>query len=232
MLDILSDPRQTGLVAVCTPEEMPVSETLELADRVREETTVQLSAVVVNRVLPELFGQREEEVFEQLARARTPQALLSERAGGRWRPVLEAARLAVTMRRTRPTHSAAAGRAARRRAGALLPVPVRSQLGLRTTRQVAARRWARSSGLMTGRLRGVAAGAAHDGHRSVANDQPSGQRVQLLAAKEIVIACGPGRGGQDHHRGRSGRHGRRRARAARCWCSPSTRPGGWPTRSG
>ena len=31
MLDILSDPRQTGLVAVCTPEEMPVSETLELA---------------------------------------------------------------------------------------------------------------------------------------------------------------------------------------------------------
>ena len=36
MLDILSDPRQTGLVAVCTPEEMPVSETLELAERVRD----------------------------------------------------------------------------------------------------------------------------------------------------------------------------------------------------
>ena len=31
MLDILSDQRQTGLVAVCTPEEMPVNETLELA---------------------------------------------------------------------------------------------------------------------------------------------------------------------------------------------------------
>ena len=40
MLDILSDPRQTGLVAVCTPEEMPVTETLELAGRVRDETTV------------------------------------------------------------------------------------------------------------------------------------------------------------------------------------------------
>ena len=66
MLDILSDPRQTGLVAVCTPEEMPVSETLELERRVREETTVRMSAVVVNRVLPELFGQREEEIFEQL----------------------------------------------------------------------------------------------------------------------------------------------------------------------
>ena len=34
MLEILSDPAQTGLVAVTTPEEMPVAETLELAERV------------------------------------------------------------------------------------------------------------------------------------------------------------------------------------------------------
>src|SRR5580704_7403521 len=81
MLEILSDPRQTGLVAVCTPEEMPVSETLELEKRVREETTVRMSAVVVNRVLPELFGQREEEIFEEL-RAPETDAVLSERAGG------------------------------------------------------------------------------------------------------------------------------------------------------
>src|SRR6202453_4703188 len=66
MLDILSDPSTTGLAAVCTPEEMPVNETIELAVRVREETTVQLSAVVVNRVLPELFGRQEEEVFDAL----------------------------------------------------------------------------------------------------------------------------------------------------------------------
>ncbi len=66
MLRILSDPRVTGLVAVCTPEEMPVNETIELAVRVREETTVQLSAVVVNRVLPELFGRQEEAVFDAL----------------------------------------------------------------------------------------------------------------------------------------------------------------------
>jgi len=49
MLEILSDHQQTGLVAVTTPEEMPVSETLELTTRVAEETTVRLSAVVVNR---------------------------------------------------------------------------------------------------------------------------------------------------------------------------------------
>jgi anion-transporting ArsA/GET3 family ATPase len=137
MLDILSDPRQTGLVAVCTPEEMPVSETLELVQRVREETTVRMSAVVVNRVLPELFGQREEEIFEEL---RTPETeeVLSQRAGGRVAPVLEAARLAVTMRRTRSAHLQ------RLQAGLpdgmpvlLLPYLFVRSFGARTTRQVA-----------------------------------------------------------------------------------------------
>jgi anion-transporting ArsA/GET3 family ATPase len=137
MLDILSDPRQTGLVAVCTPEEMPVSETLELAQRVRDETTVRMSAVVVNRVLPELFGQREEEIFEQLREPDT-EAVLSERAGGSVAPVLEAARLAVTMRRTRSAHLQ------RLQAGLpdgmpvlLLPYLFVRSFGARTTRQVA-----------------------------------------------------------------------------------------------
>ena len=137
MLDILSDPRQTGLVAVCTPEEMPVNETLELVQRVREETTVRLSAVVVNRVLPELFGQREEEIFEQL-REPGNEELLSERAGGSVAPVLEAARLAVTVRRTRSTHLQ------RLQAGLpegipvlLLPYLFVRSFGARTTRQVA-----------------------------------------------------------------------------------------------
>jgi anion-transporting ArsA/GET3 family ATPase len=137
MLDILSDPLQTGLVAVCTPEEMPVSETLELATRVREETTVRMSAVVVNRVLPELFGQREEEIFEQL-RAPETERVLSERAGGTVTPVLEAARLAVTLRRTRSTHLQ------HLQAGLpqglpvlLLPYLFARSFGARTTRQVA-----------------------------------------------------------------------------------------------
>ena len=103
MLEILSDPARTGLVAVTTPEEMPVSETLELAERVATETTVRLSAVVVNRVLPELFGRNEEETFEELRRPETV-ITLSERAGGDVEPVLEGARLAVTMRRTRAGH--------------------------------------------------------------------------------------------------------------------------------
>ena len=70
MLDLLGDPAQTGVVIVAAPEEMPVNETLELADRLAEETVVDLAAVVVNRVLPELFGRGEEEVFDALVARR------------------------------------------------------------------------------------------------------------------------------------------------------------------
>jgi anion-transporting ArsA/GET3 family ATPase len=137
MLDILSDPRQTGLVAVCTPEEMPVSETIELERRVREETTVHMSAVVVNRVLPELFGQREEVVFEEL---RVPETagVLSGRAGGDVTPVLEAARLAVTMRRTRSAHlQRLQSELPAELPVLLLPYLFARSFGARTTRQVA-----------------------------------------------------------------------------------------------
>ena len=138
MLDILSNPWKTGLVAVTTPEETPVSETLELAARVAAETTVRLAGVVVNRVLPELFGHSEEAVFEEL---RQPAAVgaMSEAAGGDVEPVLEGARLAVTMRRTRSAHLE------RLRSGLdpstpvlLLPYLFSRTYGLRTTGQVAA----------------------------------------------------------------------------------------------
>ena len=137
MLEMLSDPAITGLLAVCTPEEMPVTETIELATRVREETTVQLAGVVVNRVLPELFGRNEEEVFDALT-APGPLGELDALVGGDAGPVLEAARLAVTMRRTRSTHLD------RLRAEIdpdvpllYLPYLFTKSHGLRTTRQVA-----------------------------------------------------------------------------------------------
>ncbi len=103
LLEILSDPAQTGLVIVTTPEEMPVSETVELAATVEAETSVDVAAIVVNRVLPELFGRGEEEVFERLA-APPHDAALADAAGGDVGPILDAARLAVTLRRTRAGH--------------------------------------------------------------------------------------------------------------------------------
>ena len=103
MLEILSDPDQTALAVVTTPEEMPVNETLELVDRVGRETTVRLGAVIVNRVLPELFGRHEEEVFDRLGHDAAVKELAAL-AGGDPRAVLAAARLAVTLRRTNAGH--------------------------------------------------------------------------------------------------------------------------------
>jgi anion-transporting ArsA/GET3 family ATPase len=105
MLDILTDPVQTGVVIVAAPEEMPVAETIELAERLDTETDVDLAAVVVNRVLPELFTEREEQLFEQLRKPK-PVAALSEAAGGDVTPIMDAAELAVTLRRTRAEHLA------------------------------------------------------------------------------------------------------------------------------
>jgi len=137
MLDILGDPQCTGLVVVATPAEMPVTETLELTEQVAAETDVDLAAVVVNRVLPELFGRGEEEVFDLIDRPEAESAL--DRAlGSPARPLLDAARLTVASRRSRTEHLE------RLRAGVdpsvpLLYVPYlffRSH-GLRATRQVA-----------------------------------------------------------------------------------------------
>jgi anion-transporting ArsA/GET3 family ATPase len=138
LLDILSDPQATGLVAVCTPEEMPVNETVELAGRVKEETTVQLSAVVVNRVLPELFGRQEEQVFDALATPALSEQL-NELVDGDAGPLLDGARLAVTMRRTRSTHLDRLRRSIDESVPMLyLPYLFTRSHGLRTTRQVAA----------------------------------------------------------------------------------------------
>jgi anion-transporting ArsA/GET3 family ATPase len=103
MLDILGDAKATGVVIVTTPEEMPVNETIELQGRLRAETNVNLAGVIVNRVLPELFGRGEEEVFERLAEPDVSD-LLEDEIGGSVEPLLEGARMAVTLRRTRAEH--------------------------------------------------------------------------------------------------------------------------------
>ncbi|MGI8662518.1 MAG: ArsA family ATPase [Acidimicrobiales bacterium] len=105
MLDILGDPAQTGAVIVASPEEMPVNETIELAGRISAETNVELASVVVNRVLPELFGRGEEETFDRLKEPANAEALALA-AGGPVTAILDGAELAVTLRRTRAGHLA------------------------------------------------------------------------------------------------------------------------------
>jgi anion-transporting ArsA/GET3 family ATPase len=137
MLDILGDPRTTGVAIVTTPEEMPVNETIELQGRLQAETNTDLAAVIVNRVLPELFGRGEEEVFDQLWDPAV-QELLEGEMGGPVTPILEGARMAVTLRRTRTEHLE------RLRAGIdsrvpllYLPYLFARAHGLRSTRQLA-----------------------------------------------------------------------------------------------
>ncbi len=63
MEDILYDEMQTSVIVVATPAESPINEALELAERIDVETSVHLGALVVNKVMPELFSRSEEEFF-------------------------------------------------------------------------------------------------------------------------------------------------------------------------
>jgi len=101
--DILADPALTAVNIVTTPEEMPVTETIELVGRLRTEVAVPLGNVVVNRVLPELFTHADEVTYEAL-RAPAARELLTTLVSEGATTVLDAARLAVSLRRAGATH--------------------------------------------------------------------------------------------------------------------------------
>lgn len=103
MSELLADPKITALNIVTTPEEMPVAETIDLVARARTELRVPLGAVIVNRVLPELFTRDDEAMFETLSDTPTRDQLVSA-VGPGVGAVIDAARLAVAMRRSRLEH--------------------------------------------------------------------------------------------------------------------------------
>jgi anion-transporting ArsA/GET3 family ATPase len=136
MTELIADPDSTGVVIVAAPEEMPVTESLELLDRLAD-VDVDVASIVVNRVLPELFGRAEEEVFDRLVEPDLTESL-EEAVGHPVGPVLEAARLAVTLRRTRSGHLARL----REGVGTAMPILYVPELfsrthGLRATTKVA-----------------------------------------------------------------------------------------------
>ncbi|HET9600681.1 MAG TPA: ArsA-related P-loop ATPase [Acidimicrobiales bacterium] len=112
MTEILADPEQTGVVVVTTAEELPVVETIDLVGRLGATVPVRVAAVVVNRVLPELFTRKDELVFSALRQPEAVDALARQLAGGTKASarraaqedvtrVLDAAALAVALRRER-----------------------------------------------------------------------------------------------------------------------------------
>jgi anion-transporting ArsA/GET3 family ATPase len=70
----VSNPEVTGVVAVATPEEIPVNETLELGERMREEIGLDLDAVLVNGVYPERFSAAEARLLRSVDGDPSPSA--------------------------------------------------------------------------------------------------------------------------------------------------------------
>jgi len=56
---LFQDPARCGVILVTLPEEMPVTETIELAGALTGELSLPLAKVVVNGVLPPLFSKEE-----------------------------------------------------------------------------------------------------------------------------------------------------------------------------
>jgi len=135
MVELLADPVLTSLNVVTAAEEMPVNETIELVARARAELRVPLGAVVVNRVLPELFTHADEVAFGALRQPAVVGALEGA-VGPGIGDVLTAADLAVTLRRTRAQHLALLRGAVELPLLYLPELFIRAQ-GMRVTRMVA-----------------------------------------------------------------------------------------------
>ena len=69
-VSMLRDPKQSGVVVVTLPEEMPVTETLELCAAVETELAMPVLQVVVNAVLAPLFDDAERMVPDAPAQPR------------------------------------------------------------------------------------------------------------------------------------------------------------------
>lgn len=69
-----ANPDVTAVVAVALAEEMPVNETVDLEARLAEEMGLELSAALVNGVLPERFTNADAEAMGSLDGAGTPAA--------------------------------------------------------------------------------------------------------------------------------------------------------------
>ena len=221
MLDILADPASTGAVIVAAPEEMPVNETIELVDRLARRDRRRPGRGRRQPGAARAVRPRRGRGLRPSARAATHRRGARRRPPGRRRsrPCSTRPQLAVTLRRTR-------GRAPRRACASELPdelpllyvpVPVHPHATACGPRARSPRRSARGAGVLMAAARRPAATAGRT--RAAARGQGDRDLLRL------------GRRRQDHHRGRRWPRWPRSTSAARCSCSPSTRPSAWPTPS-
>ena len=132
----LSDPRRTLLTVCALPEEMPVVEALELSEKARRESHVNVGACFLNRTIPIVLTPKQRKVLERMGEP-AHVAPLDEALGGDVAAVVQGARLSQRL------YDNGAQHAARLRAGIGAPVlevplQVDARPGLATTRAVAA----------------------------------------------------------------------------------------------
>jgi anion-transporting ArsA/GET3 family ATPase len=63
--ELFQDPAHCAVVLVTLPEEMPTTETIELAHALRDELKLPIGKIVVNGVLPPLFSKAERATLER-----------------------------------------------------------------------------------------------------------------------------------------------------------------------
>ena len=63
---MFQDPKQCAVILVTLPEEMPTTETIELAHALRDDLKLPIGKIVVNMVLPPLFEKAERATLEAL----------------------------------------------------------------------------------------------------------------------------------------------------------------------
>jgi anion-transporting ArsA/GET3 family ATPase len=101
MVKVLHDPSITGVAVVTTPEEMPVTETLALLERLEQETGVAPTTLIANRVLPDLFTEPQRDVVGRLDEALP---LIVDQIGPGGKAVLEAATITDARRKIGEGH--------------------------------------------------------------------------------------------------------------------------------
>ncbi len=104
MQDILSDPVQTALILVVTPEETPVAESLELVARLRTETSISLPMCIVNKVFGEPFSFEESQIFDEIYGGDLRERFEAE-VGSSAASLLQVSRLSSGLRSSRARHT-------------------------------------------------------------------------------------------------------------------------------
>lgn len=88
--EMFADPVKSGALIVTLPEDMPVSESIELHAALRDELGLPVAGLVVNGLLPPLFDVVEGEMITEVARATSPEhPVFSLLAAGRRRSLRE-----------------------------------------------------------------------------------------------------------------------------------------------